>query len=206
MPAVITPAEVAQLRCPRCWFTGPFIPLAALTFRCARCEWPMTLAAPTVSSPAVPATTVPAANSTGTVVAVTITGGTLTSVTVNGAQAGTTAGTYLVPVAGTIAVTYSVAPAWAWALPQTSASVPAGGTSLTFAPAGTNIAFAQGQVLIVDPSGTSDVVTVSGTPAATSVPVGALNASHGSGVSVTVASVTPALSGAGLENVPQTAY
>ncbi len=204
MPAAITPAEVAQLRCPRCWFPGPFIPLAALTFRCTRCEWPMTLAAPTVSSPAVPATTVPAANGTGTVVAVTITGGTLSSVVVNGTQAGTTAGTYLVPVAGTISITYSVAPSWAWALPQTNGPVTAGGTALPFAAGGTS--FAQGQVLIVDPSGTSDVVTVSGTPTGTSVPVGALNSAHGSGVSVTVASVTPALSGAGLENVPQTAY
>lgn len=206
MPAAIQPLEVAQLRCPRCWFTGPFIPLAALTFRCSRCEWPMTLAAPSVSSPAVPATTVAATNTTGTVVAVTISGGTLTSVVVNGTQAGTTAGTYLVPIAGTISITYSVAPTWTWALPQTSAGVSAGGAALTFAPTGTNVAFAQGQVLIVDPSGTSDVVTVSGTPTATSVPVNSLNSAHNSAVSVTVAAITPALAGPGLENVPQTAF
>lgn len=202
--AAIQPAEVAQLRCPRCWFTGPFIPLAALTWRCVRCEWPFTLSAPAVNSPAVPATTVAATNSTGTVVAVTITGGTLTSVVVNGVQAGTTAGTYLVPVAGTISITYSVAPAWTWALPQTNGSVTAGATALPFAAGGTS--FAQGQVLIIDPAGTSDVVVISGTPGATSVPVGALNSAHNSGVSVTVAQAAPALSGTGLENVPQTSY
>jgi len=157
-----------------------------------------------VASPAVPLTTVPVTNATGTVVAVTISAGTLTFVFVNGVQAGTTAGTYLVPVGGTISVTYSVAPTWAWALPATSASVVAGGTALTFAPTGTNTAFAQGQVLIVDPAGTSDVVTVSGTPAATSVPVNSLNAAHNSAVLVTVASLSPSLSS--VEAVPATAY
>ena len=166
--SAIQPAEVTQLRCPRCWTTRPFVPNAALTWRCTGCEWPFTLAAPTVSSPAVPLTTVAQANGTGTVVAVTITGGTLTFVYVNGVQAGTTAGTYLVPVAGTISITYSAAPTWAWALPAISAGVSAGGTALTFAPTGTNVAFAVNQVLIVDPSGTSDVVVAVGTPTATS--------------------------------------
>jgi hypothetical protein len=202
--AQIQPAEVPQLRCPRCWFPAPMIPNASLTFRCTRCEWPFTLAAPTVAAPAVPLTTVPVTNSTGTVVAVTITGGTLTFVYVNAVQAGTTAGTYLVPVAGTISITFSSAPTWAWALPVTSAGVSAGGTALTFAPTGTNIAFAQGQVLIVDPAGTSDLVTVSGTPTATSVPVSSLNAAHNSGVSVTVAALTPYLST--VEAVPVTSY
>jgi hypothetical protein len=178
------------------------IPYAALTFRCTRCEWPFTLAAATVSSPAVPLSTVAAANSTGTVVAVTISAGTLTFVFVNGAQAGTTAGTYLVPAAGTISITYSAAPTWAWALPVTNGAVSAGGTALPFAGGGTS--FAQGQVLIVDPSGTSDVVVVSGTPTGTSVPVAALNSAHNSGVSVTVAQASPALPG--VESVPQTSY
>jgi hypothetical protein len=205
--AQIQPAEVAQLRCPRCWLARPFIPYGALTFRCAGCEWPFTLSAPSVSSPAVPATTVAAANGTGTVVAVTITanGATISGVTVSGVTAGTAAGTYLVPAGGTISIAYTVAtPTWAWALPQTSASVSAGGTALTFAPTGTNVAFAQGQVLIVDPSGTSDVVTVNGTPTATSVPAGSLNSAHGSGVSVAVAQLAPALSG--VEAVPATSY
>jgi hypothetical protein len=202
--AQVQPAEVPQLRCPRCWAVRPFIPLASLTFRCAGCEWPFTLAAPAVASPAVPATTVAAANGTGTVVTVTISGGTLTSVVVNGTQAGTTAGTYLVPVAGTISVTYSAAPTWAWTLPVTSASVVAGGLALTFAPTGTNTAYARGQVLIIDPAGTSDVVTVTGTPTATSVPVTSLNAAHNSAVSVTVAALAPYLSS--VEAVPVTAY
>lgn len=209
MAGAITPLEIAQVQCPRCWFPAPMVPYAALTVRCTRCEWPFTLAAPAVASPGTPAsfgstTVVP--NATGTVVLVTVTGGTLTFVYVNGVQAGTTAGTYLVPVAGTISITYSGAPTWTWALPAISAGVSAGGTALTFAPTGTNAAFAQGQVLIVDPAGTSDVVTVSGTPTATNVPVSSLNSAHLTAVLVTVAALTPALSGTGLENVPKTAY
>jgi hypothetical protein len=202
--AALQPAEVTKLTCPRCRTLARFVPLAALEFRCSRCEWAFTLAAATVSSPAVPLTTVAVTNGTGTVVAVTISAGTLTFVYVNGVQAGTTAGTYLVPVGGTISITYSVAPTWAWALPVTSASAVAGGTALTFAPTGTNAAFAVEQVLIVDPSGTSDVVKVNGTATATSVPVNSLNLAHNSGVSVTVAQLTPALSS--VEAVPQTAY
>lgn len=203
--AAIQP-EAVYATCPRCWTGAPMIPLGALEFRCSRCEWPLSLSAATVSSPAVPATGVAASNSTGSVAAVAVAGGTLTAVDVSGTQAGTTDGTYLVPVNGTISVTYTAAPTWTWTLPVTSASVSAGGTALTFAPAGTNAAFAYGQVLIIDPAGTSDVVTVTGTPTATSVPVGSLNSAHNSGVTVTVAQLAPALSGAGLENVPQTAY
>jgi hypothetical protein len=206
--SAIQPLEVAGLTCPRCWFSGgPFIPSAALTFLCGRCEWPFTLAAPAVSAPAVPATTVPVTNTTGTVVAAAISanGATITNVSVNGSTAGTAAGTYLIPVAGTISITYTVAtPTWTWALPTISAGVSAGGTALPFTAFGTS--FALGQVLIVDPSGTSDVVVVNGTPTGTSVPVNSLNSAHNSGVSVTVAALTPALSGAGLENVPATAY
>lgn len=200
-PAELQPAETA-LSCPRCRFPAPMVPLAALTFRCSRCEWPFTLSAPAVSSPAVPATTVAAPNGTGTVVAVTVTAGTLTAVTVNGTQAGTADGTYLVPVGGSIAVTYTVAPTWAWALPVTSAAVTEGGTALPFTAGGT--AFTAGQVLVVDPSGTPDVVTVAGSPTATNVPVNSLNAAHASGVAVAVlAPLTPAL---GVEAVPQTTY
>ena len=197
----IEPLEVAGLRCPRCWFAGPMAPYAALTYRCLRCEWPFTLAAPAVSSPAVPLTAVPVTNATGTVAAVTITGGTLTFVYVNAVQAGTTAGTYLVPAGGTISVTYSAAPAWAWALPAISAGVSAGGAALPFTAGGTS--FTAGQVLIIDPSGTSDVAVVTGTPTATSVPVGGMELAHLSGVLVTVAQLTPALAG---DAVPQTAY
>jgi hypothetical protein len=202
--AQLQPAEVTKLTCPRCRFIARFVPLAALEFRCSRCEWAFNLATATVSSPAVPLTTVAAANSTGTVVVVTISAGTLTSVVVNGTQAGTTAGTYLVPVGGTISVTYSVAPTWVWALPVTSASVTAGGQALTFAPTGTNVAFTAEQVLIVDPSGTSDVVKVTSGATATSAPVNSLNLAHNSGVSVSVAVLSPALSS--VESVPQTAF
>jgi ribosomal protein L37AE/L43A len=199
--SAIQPARL-KLQCPRCRFPSHFVPLAALVFRCTRCEWPFTLAAASVSTPAVPATTVAAANSTGTVVAVTISNGTLTSVVVNGSQAGTTAGTYLVPVGGTISITYTAAPTWAWALPVTSAAVLAGGTALPFTAGGT--AFTVNQSLIVDPAGTSDLVVVNGAPTGTSVPVGALNSAHASGVSVTVAQASPQLSG--VEAVPQNAY
>jgi hypothetical protein len=202
--ATIQPVEVPQVRCPRCWFAAPFLDLNGSVFRCARCEWKFTLAAATVSSPAVPLTTVPVTNATGTVVAVTITGGTLTFVFVSGVQAGTTAGTYLVPAGGTISITFSAAPTWAWALPAISAGVSAGGAALTFAPTGTNTAFALGQVLIVDPAGTSDVVVVSGTPAATSVPVNSLNSAHNSGVLVSVAQAAPAHPS--VQVVPATAY
>jgi hypothetical protein len=202
--ATIQPVEVPQARCPRCWFAAPFLDLNGSVFRCARCEWKFTLAAATVSTPAVPLTTVPVTNSTGTVAAVTITGGTLTFVFVSGVQAGTTAGTYLVPAGGTISVTFSAAPTWAWALPAISAGVSAGGAALTFAPTGTNAAFAQGQVLIVDPAGTSDVVVVSGTPTATSVPVNSLNSAHNSGVLVSVAQAAPAHPS--VQVVPATAY
>jgi hypothetical protein len=208
--SAITPLE-ATLSCPRCWFSAaPMIPYGALTFRCARCEWPFTLAAPPLSAaPAFPATTVAVANPYATPIAAAIAanGATITNVSVSGSTAGTTAGTYLVPVGGSISAAYTVAtPTWTWALPVISAGVSAGGTALTFAPTGTNAAFALGQVLIVDPSGTSDVVVVNGAPTATSVPVNSLNSAHLTGVSVTVAALTPALAGAGLENVPATAY
>lgn len=201
-PSELQPAEATGLTCPRCRFSAPMVPYAALKFRCVRCEWTWALAAPAVSSPAVPATTVAAVNGTGTVVAVTISNGTLTSVVVNGSQAGTTAGTYLVPVGGNISITYSVAPTWAWALPVTSGSVSAGGAALPFTSGGAS--FMAGQVLIVDPAGTSDVVTVTGTPTATSVPVNSLNSAHNSGVPVAVAALSPALSGE--QAVPQTAF
>lgn len=205
--SAIQPEAVAQLRCPRCWFTGSFVPNSALKFRCTRCEWLFTLAAPTIAAPAVPATGVTATSTYATPVAVVIgaNGATITNVTVNGATAGTAAGTYIVPAGGSISIAYTVAtPTWTWALPAISASVAAGGTSLTFAPTGTNTAFTFGQVLIVDPSGTSDVLVVNGTPTATSVPVSALNSAHSSGVLVTVVAVTPANSAS--QAVPQNSY
>jgi len=46
-----------------------------------------------------------------------ITGGTMTNVSVNGVTAGAGAGNYALPPGGTIAMTYSVAPTWAWSDP-----------------------------------------------------------------------------------------
>lgn len=204
--SAIAPEDIALLRCPRCWFAGSFIPVSALTFRCSRCEWLMTLAAPTITVPtASPVSGTVYANSTGTVVAATIGNASgVTAINVNGVSAGATSGVVLIPVGGTISVTWATTqPSMAWALPAISASVSAGGTALTFAPAGTNVAFAQGQVLIVDPSGTSDVVTVNGAPTATSVPVNSLNSAHSSAVLVTVVQAAPAESP---QAVPQNSY
>lgn len=69
-----------------------------------------------VSSPAVPATTVAQVSTYNFPVLVTVTGGTMTNVTVNGVTVGTGAGTYLLPALGSITMTYSVAPTWAWVL------------------------------------------------------------------------------------------
>lgn len=72
------------------------------------------LGGPVITTPAVPLTTVTATNSTSASVQVVITGGTLTAVKVNTVTVGTTAGTYTVPAGGTISITYSSAPTWAW--------------------------------------------------------------------------------------------
>jgi len=69
---------------------------------------------PVISNPGMPASNTPVTNTYGYPVYVTITGGTLTNVLVNGVSVGTTAGTYAVPVLGTIAITYSLAPTWNW--------------------------------------------------------------------------------------------
>ena len=66
-----------------------------------------------VVSPAVPLTTVPYVSTYSFAVLVTITG-TVTNVSINGVTAGTSAGTYLLPAYGSIAMTFSSAPTWAW--------------------------------------------------------------------------------------------
>jgi hypothetical protein len=73
--------------------------------------------APAIATPAVPATTVTATNSNNFPVQVVIgaNGATISAVTVNGSSVGSAAGTYVVPAAGTIAISYTVAtPTWAW--------------------------------------------------------------------------------------------
>jgi hypothetical protein len=77
----------------------------------------------TIAAPAVPASTVAVQNTNAVPVTVVITGGTMTAVIVNGVTVGTGAGTYVVPAAGAISLTYTVAPTWAWA-PQ--GAMPAG--------------------------------------------------------------------------------
>jgi hypothetical protein len=79
-----------------------------------------TIALPQVPSPAVPATTVAAVNGADRAQQVVITAGSsvMTNVSVNGATAGTGAGTYTVPAGGSIVMTYTVAsPTWAWSVP-----------------------------------------------------------------------------------------
>lgn len=66
-------------------------------------------------TPAVPATTVAAVNTTGQDITVVLLGGTTTHIAVNGTDRGTTSpAQVMVPNGGSIAVTYSVAPVWAW--------------------------------------------------------------------------------------------
>jgi hypothetical protein len=73
----------------------------------------MTLVAPAVPSSG-SATTNLVTNPYHGTAQVVISGGTLTFVYVNGVQVGVADGTFLVPAHGTISITYSVAPTWAW--------------------------------------------------------------------------------------------
>jgi hypothetical protein len=68
-----------------------------------------------VTTPAVPASGTAQYNSNAQAVAVTVTGGTVTVIAVNGTATGQTSGTVIVPAFGTITLTYSAAPTWAWA-------------------------------------------------------------------------------------------
>jgi hypothetical protein len=70
--------------------------------------------ATTPTTPSVPATTVAAQNTSANAVQVVITGGTVTTILVNGINVGSGDGTYAVPGYGSIAVTYSGLPTWAW--------------------------------------------------------------------------------------------
>lgn len=69
-------------------------------------------------TPAVPATTVAAVNTTGQTLCVVLAGGTTTVIAVNGVTVGTTTPAQVaLPPGGSIAVTYSAAPVWAWINP-----------------------------------------------------------------------------------------
>lgn len=80
---------------------------------------------PVPAQPAVPASTVGVENTNAFPVTVVISGGTLTAVTINGVNAGSGDGTYLVTSGSEIAITYTVAPTWVWSnaspVPQISA-------------------------------------------------------------------------------------
>jgi hypothetical protein len=114
-----------------------------------------------VTTPAVPASTTAADNGTGFPVAVTVTGGTVTVIAVNGTATGLTSGTVVVPYPGSIAITYSSPPAWAWAaavLPQAGSSsmtAPVSATAPPYGQAGTIPEFTwyAGQPLWLDSAG-----------------------------------------------------
>jgi NAD(P)-dependent dehydrogenase (short-subunit alcohol dehydrogenase family) len=77
-----------------------------------------------VPTPSVPASTVAVPNQTGQYVNVAVTGGTMTNVSVNGVTVGAGAGNYSVPPGGVIAMTYTVAPTWAWTNPPATSYSP----------------------------------------------------------------------------------
>lgn len=114
-----------------------------------------------LQQPAVPASTVTTTNTSGQTAFVTVIGGTVTSINVNSTQVATaTAFTATVPAGATIAVTYSVLPAWYWS--TFTPAVPAS----TVAAVNTT-----GQdITVVLGGGTVTHVTVNGTDRATSSP------------------------------------
>lgn len=69
----------------------------------------------TTAAPGVPANNTPLISTLNWYVLVTVIGGTGTQVNINGVNQGAFDGTYLLPPLGTITLTYTVAPTWAWA-------------------------------------------------------------------------------------------
>lgn len=66
-------------------------------------------------TPAIPTSTVAVANPTGQDITVVLAGGTTTHIAVNGTDRGTTTpANVMLPSGGSIALTYSAAPVWAW--------------------------------------------------------------------------------------------
>lgn len=76
-----------------------------------------------VVTPAVPGSAAAIQNPYPFAVTVVISGGTATATTINGQLVGPGDGTYIVPAAGSISVTYSVAPTWAWSLAAPGSNV-----------------------------------------------------------------------------------
>lgn len=84
-----------------------------------------TYTAPTITTPAIPASTVAQQNTNSVPAQVVITGGTVTAVFVNGVQVGSGDGTYVVPAYGSISITYSVVPtSWTWTAVEPETGVP----------------------------------------------------------------------------------
>jgi hypothetical protein len=93
---------------------GAVMPVLPLSLYRYRATLIVTAANPVPSQPAVPASTVAAQNVNSYPVQVVISGGTATVTTVNGVTVGAGDGTFTVPAYGSIAVTYTIAPTWAW--------------------------------------------------------------------------------------------
>ena len=194
-----SPAEFLGV-CPRCKIFRLFknISQGGTNYSCNGCEWAFTIGTPTVNAPAVPGNGVAATNTTGSIVQVVISGGTLTAVVVNGVTVGTVAGTYLVPIGGTISITYSVAPTWTWALPVTNGAMVAGATAVPVANTGTNVPVVVGQTLFID--GTApEILTVVAGSTATSIAVQPSVLAHNSAVAFGNMLLTPTL---GVQKVP----
>jgi hypothetical protein len=115
-----------------------------------------------VVTPAVPGTTVAVTNGNPLPVLVSVTGGTVTLVQVGSATVATSSpATAVVEPGGSITLTYSAAPAWAWAtaqLPHSGSSSMTAAVSAT-APAGgqagiiPEFTWFAGQPLVLDPDG-----------------------------------------------------
>lgn len=120
-------------------------------------------AAGAVTAPAVPASTVAAQNTYAfPVTVVLVAGGTISRVVVNGVTVGTGAGTYIVPSAGTIAVTWATTmPTWTWSAAPTGPDSGIGQDVLVAgtAPAGgqagvlPQTSFLVGTPIVLDPAG-----------------------------------------------------
>lgn len=66
------------------------------------------------TAPTLPASTVAYTNSYGYPCRVTVSGGTVTNITLDSIATGLTSGSFVIPIGGTIAITYSSAPTWKW--------------------------------------------------------------------------------------------
>lgn len=66
------------------------------------------------TAPTLPATTTAYTNNYGYPCRVSVSGGTVTEITLDSIATGLTSGAFVIPIGGTIAITYSSAPTWKW--------------------------------------------------------------------------------------------